>query len=65
LTTGHVLTGKKGPQPAPFTLEPDLALESLGKLESVQATWLLPGHGAPWRGAVVDALGQVRAAGAA
>jgi glyoxylase-like metal-dependent hydrolase (beta-lactamase superfamily II) len=64
LTTGHVLTGKKGPRPAPFTLEPDLALESLGKLESVQATWLLPGHGAPWRGAVADALGQVRAAGA-
>lgn len=64
LTTGHVLTGKKGPQPAPFTLEPDLALESLGKLESVQATWLLPGHGAPWRGAVADALGQVRAAAA-
>jgi glyoxylase-like metal-dependent hydrolase (beta-lactamase superfamily II) len=64
LTTGHVLTGKKGPRPAPFTLEPELALESLGKLESVQATWLLPGHGAPWRGAVADALGQVRAAGA-
>jgi glyoxylase-like metal-dependent hydrolase (beta-lactamase superfamily II) len=64
LTTGHVLTGKNGPQPAPFTLEPELALESLGKLESVQATWLLPGHGAPWRGAVADALGQVRAAGA-
>lgn len=65
LTTGHVLTGKNGPQPAPFTLEPELALESLGKLESVQATWLLPGHGAPWRGGVADALGQVRAAGAA
>lgn len=64
LTTGHVLTGKNGPQPAPFTLEPELALESLGKLESVQATWLLPGHGAPWRGAVADALGQVRAAAA-
>jgi glyoxylase-like metal-dependent hydrolase (beta-lactamase superfamily II) len=64
LTTGHVLTGKKGPQPAPFTLEPELALESLSKLEGVQATWLLPGHGAPWRGAVADALGQVRAAAA-
>jgi len=64
LTTGHVLTGKKGPQPAPFTLEPELALESLSKLEAVQATWLLPGHGAPWRGAVADALGQVRAAAA-
>jgi glyoxylase-like metal-dependent hydrolase (beta-lactamase superfamily II) len=64
LTTGHVLTGKKGPQPAPFTLEPELALESLSKLEGVQANWLLPGHGAPWQGAVVDALGQVREAAA-
>ncbi|HEX6324951.1 MAG TPA: MBL fold metallo-hydrolase [Jiangellaceae bacterium] len=64
LTTGHVLTGKKGPQPAPFTLEPELALESLGKLEGVQASWLLPGHGAPWRGELADALGQIRAAAA-
>jgi glyoxylase-like metal-dependent hydrolase (beta-lactamase superfamily II) len=64
LTTGHVLTGKKGPQPAPFTLDPELALESLGKLEGVQANWLLPGHGAPWRGAIGDALGQVREAAA-
>ena len=64
LTTGHVLTGKKGPQPAPFTLDPKLALESLGKLEGVQANWLLPGHGAPWRGAIGDALGQVREAAA-
>lgn len=65
LTTGHVLTGKKGPQPAPFTLEPEVALASLTRLEGIQASWLLPGHGAPWRGAVADALGQVRTAAAA
>ena len=65
LTTGHVLTGKKGPQPAPFTLEPEVALASLTRLEGIQASWLLPGHGAPWRGAVAYALGQVRTAAAA
>jgi glyoxylase-like metal-dependent hydrolase (beta-lactamase superfamily II) len=60
LTTGHVLTGQRGPRPAPFTLEPDMALESLSKLETVQATWLLPGHGAPWRGGVPEAIRQIR-----
>jgi glyoxylase-like metal-dependent hydrolase (beta-lactamase superfamily II) len=64
LTTGHVLTGEKGPQPAPFTLEPELALKSLSKLEGMQASWLLPGHGPPWQGTVVDALGQIREAAA-
>lgn len=64
LTTGHVLTGKKGPQPAPFTLEPELALKSLSKLEGMQASWLLPGHGAPWQGTVVDALSKIREAAA-
>ena len=48
LTTGHVLTGAIGPGPAPFTMNPGLALESLSKLEEVPATWVLPGHGAPW-----------------
>ena len=65
MTTGHVLTGEQGPQPAPFTLEPDLALKSLDALEGVRAGWLLPGHGAPWRGTVADALGQVRTAATA
>lgn len=61
LTTGNVLTGERGPQPAPFTLEPEVALASLVKLEGVQATWVLPGHGTPWRGGVADAIRQVRA----
>jgi glyoxylase-like metal-dependent hydrolase (beta-lactamase superfamily II) len=50
MTTGNVLTGQRGPPPAPFTLDPEGALASLAKLEAVQATWVLPGHGAPWRG---------------
>lgn len=60
MTTGHVLTGEQGPQPAPFTLAPDTALASLARLESVEATWVLPGHGAPWRDGVAEAVRRVR-----
>jgi glyoxylase-like metal-dependent hydrolase (beta-lactamase superfamily II) len=60
MTTGNVLTGERGPRPAPFTLDPDAALASLAKLEAVPATWVLPGHGAPWRGGVAEAIRQVR-----
>lgn len=60
MTTGHVLTGAVGPRPAPFTLEPEEALESLAELEHVQATWVLPGHGAPWNGGVAEAVRQIR-----
>jgi glyoxylase-like metal-dependent hydrolase (beta-lactamase superfamily II) len=62
MTTRHVLTGEHGPQPAPFTLEPDTALASLTTLETVQATWVLPGHGPPWRGGVAEAIRRVRRA---
>jgi glyoxylase-like metal-dependent hydrolase (beta-lactamase superfamily II) len=60
MTTGNVLTGERGPRPAPFTLEPGAALASLSRLEAVQATWVLPGHGAPWRGGVAEAIRQIR-----
>ncbi|HEY9376488.1 MAG TPA: MBL fold metallo-hydrolase [Jiangellaceae bacterium] len=60
MTTGNVLTGEMGPRPAPFTLEPETALASLAKLETVQATWMLPGHGAPWRGEMAEAVRQIR-----
>jgi glyoxylase-like metal-dependent hydrolase (beta-lactamase superfamily II) len=60
MTTGNVLTGEQGPRPAPFTLDPEGALASLAKLEAVPATWVLPGHGAPWRGAVSEAIRLVR-----
>lgn len=49
LTTRHVLTGRVGAQPAPFTDEPAQALDSLARLKGVGTTWVLPGHGAPWR----------------
>lgn len=59
LTTRHVLTGKTGPQPAPFTDEPEQAIASLSKLP--EATWVLPGHGAPWNRGVAEAVATVRA----
>lgn len=63
LTTRHVLTGREGAQPAPFTDEPAEALASLDRLAAVPASWVLPGHGAPWRGSPVDIAAAVRAAG--
>ena len=62
MTTRSVLTGVVGPQPAPFTLEPATALASLGSLDGVTATWVLPGHGPPWNGGVTEALRRVREA---
>jgi len=62
LTTRHVLTGQRGPQPAPFTDEPEQALRSLDRIEAVPATWVLPGHGTPWSGGVAAAVRDVRAA---
>ncbi|MEW1962291.1 MBL fold metallo-hydrolase [Microbacterium sp. NPDC077644] len=63
LTTRHVLTGHEGAQPAPFTDEPAEALASLDRLAAVPASWVLPGHGAPWRGSPADIAAAVRAAG--
>lgn len=65
LTTRHVLTGRRGPAPAPFTDEPDAALESLDRLAAIDATWVLPGHGTPWNGGTADAVRLVREATAA
>lgn len=61
LTTRHVLTGKVGAQPAPFTDEPETALASLERLADVSASWVLPGHGAPWHGTPADIASAVRA----
>ncbi|MGH8917348.1 MAG: MBL fold metallo-hydrolase, partial [Acidimicrobiales bacterium] len=47
LTTRHVLTGRTGPQPAPFTDDPDESHASLERLARLSASWVLPGHGAP------------------
>ena len=60
LTTRHVLTGQQGPQPAPFTDEPDQAIASLRALLHTRATWVLPGHGAPWSHGIEAAVAAVQ-----
>ncbi|MFC8718962.1 MBL fold metallo-hydrolase [Kitasatospora sp. NPDC057198] len=62
LTTRHVLTGRTGPQPAPFTDDPALALASLDRIADLSASWVLPGHGAPWRTSPARVGEAVRAA---
>lgn len=65
LTTRHVLTGQRGPQPAPFTGDPERALASLSRLDGLHATWVLPGHGTPWKGGVEEAVRRIKAAATA
>ncbi len=64
LTTRSVLTGKKGPQPAPFTDDQAAAAASLTHIEDLRADWVIPGHGAPWHGGVTELLSEYRAAAA-
>jgi glyoxylase-like metal-dependent hydrolase (beta-lactamase superfamily II) len=63
LTTRSVLTGSEGAQPAPFTDEPADAMASLDRIAGLPASWVLPGHGAPWPGSPADIARAVRAAG--
>ncbi|KQW07457.1 MBL fold metallo-hydrolase [Leifsonia sp. Root4] len=65
LTTRHVLTGTTGPQPAPFTDDPEQAIASLRAIVGTGARWVLPGHGAPWGNGVEAAVVAVEAARAA
>jgi glyoxylase-like metal-dependent hydrolase (beta-lactamase superfamily II) len=64
LATYAVTTGVRGPQVAPFTADRAQAVDSLGRLESVAAGLVLPGHGDPWRGGVAEAIRLVRASAA-
>jgi glyoxylase-like metal-dependent hydrolase (beta-lactamase superfamily II) len=64
MTTRNVLTGVTGPKPAPFTLNPDQAVASLDRIEGIDATWLLPGHGPAWSGGVPEAVRLIREAAA-
>jgi glyoxylase-like metal-dependent hydrolase (beta-lactamase superfamily II) len=65
MTTGHVMTGAQGPQPAPFTLDPAQALASMARLEAIEARWVLPGHGPPWDRGSAEAVRLYREAAAA
>jgi glyoxylase-like metal-dependent hydrolase (beta-lactamase superfamily II) len=65
MTTRNVLTGVTGPKPAPFTLEPKQAIASLNRIEDIDATWVLPGHGPAWDGGASQAVRLIRDAAAA
>jgi len=59
--TKAVTTGAVGPRVAPFTADASEAVASLARLEAVEASWVLPGHGQAWTGGVGEALRLVRA----
>jgi glyoxylase-like metal-dependent hydrolase (beta-lactamase superfamily II) len=61
LATLAVTTGLTGPRIAPFTADPAEALESLRRLDGLEAGYLLPGHGQAWTGGVGEAIRLVRA----
>jgi glyoxylase-like metal-dependent hydrolase (beta-lactamase superfamily II) len=61
LATYAVTTGRRGPQVAPFTADPALAVASLERLEGLEANLVLPGHGDAWTGGVAEAIRRVRA----
>jgi len=65
INTYAVTSGRTGPQLSPFNRDRAQALESVGRLRDVEATYLLPGHGAVWSQGVPAALAGVRAAEAA
>lgn len=64
LTTRNVLTGRRGLAPAPFTDEPEQALQSLTALTGLDAQWLIPGHGPVARDVVLGSLPALVAAAA-
>ncbi len=62
LVTLDVLTRARGPRllPDALTDDPQTAVSSLGALEPLDATVILPGHGDPWHGSPHDAVAQAR-----
>jgi len=59
LATVSVVSGEAGPQIAPFGSDWPGALESLKRIEGIDASLVLPGHGQPWTqgvGAAVEAI---------
>ena len=54
--TLNVLSGRTGPQLAPFGSDLPRARESLSRLERIEAGLVLPGHGQPWTAGVGEAV---------
>jgi glyoxylase-like metal-dependent hydrolase (beta-lactamase superfamily II) len=62
MCTYAVSTGRTGPQVAPFSADAELALASLARLEGVDASLVLPGHGEAFRGGADEAVRLAREA---
>jgi glyoxylase-like metal-dependent hydrolase (beta-lactamase superfamily II) len=60
LATLNVISGKTGPQLAPFGSDLLRAKESLLRLRGVEAAYVLPGHGQPWTRGVGEAVRLIR-----
>ncbi len=60
MATYAVTTGARGPQIAPFTADPAQALQSLSRLEALDAQLVLPGHGPAWTKGIGAAVERVR-----
>ncbi|ALG12862.1 MBL fold metallo-hydrolase [Kibdelosporangium phytohabitans] len=62
LVTAHPTARSAGPQllPSFFSYSPRAALAALDVLGELSADVLVPGHGAPWRGALSDAAARAR-----
>src|SRR2546423_1566059 len=58
--TFNVVSGRAGPQLAPFGSDFPRARESLARLERIEASLVLPGHGQPWTGGVAEAVRLIR-----
>jgi glyoxylase-like metal-dependent hydrolase (beta-lactamase superfamily II) len=65
LCTRNPLTGARGPQlmPSAFNLSDSTILDSLSKVESLDAGVLLFGHGEPWTQGAGDAVRRARETG--
>jgi glyoxylase-like metal-dependent hydrolase (beta-lactamase superfamily II) len=65
LCTRNPLTGARGPQlmPSAFNLSNSTILDSLSKVESLDAGVLLFGHGEPWTQGAADAVRRARETG--
>jgi glyoxylase-like metal-dependent hydrolase (beta-lactamase superfamily II) len=63
LCTIELLTGQQRPNIPPDFVNEDsaVALESLARLENLEAATVLPGHGEPWKGGVKQAVELARA----
>ena len=65
LCTYAVTTGNRGPQIAPFSADPELALANLTRIENISARFVLPGHGPAWEEGPAEAVRAARSAAAA